>query len=426
MFKNIIFICVLVILNPLSKAFAACQYQPKSANNTWNFAQYRPIGPASLNILAQRFQPAGTVLYDNTYSMSSLLQTSDDTILIRCSTQADALSAGASLRLDDTYQFQGFVVNGEKYYYTGYAPSSLYKGTVGYALYGVSNDGTQKPLVFSDATSPSNTGVRFPVKSYKNCSDIGTLSASECNSTPYVITAGDFPSIRLVLVRSPYDTNNTMASDKFIGRIGYFLSSTSADIGAFYGYITLASEYIKAAAPACGVTQVPNTVNLGSTSITTLASSAVSWTPFTITYECSSTNSPVSNLRIGMEPQNKNKLQSNNSKFLLPDNGGATGVGFVYRRNGEIETRYWIKNSGCNGVSTETVNNSYCSFANTQGESDGWYIVRPDSQSDSSTYGYTEYTENFESRLEILPGTNSNEISSGMVSTTVNVLVNIP
>lgn len=389
-------------------------------------SQYQPIGPATLNVLAQRFQPAGTILYDNTYTMSQLLNTSDDTVLIKCTTAADALGAGASLRLDDTYQFQSFTVNGETYFYTGYTPNGNYYGTVGYALYGVNSDGTQSKLIFADNDSYTNTAAKFTVLSYKNCSEIGALSTSQCSTYPYVITAGDFPSVRLVLVRSPYDTDTSLTSDKYIGRIGYFASPTGSLSCCSYGYITLASEYHYTASPACGITEVPQSVNLGSVSVSSVGSSGAGWTPFTVTYECSSTDSPVNSLRIGMEPQNKSSLLSSDYRFLQPDSGGATGVGFTYRKAGEIVSRYWIQNSGCTGISTDTVNNSYCSAASSQGESEGWYSVVPDTTANSDTSGYTKYTENFEARIEKLPDASISDITAGSASATVNVLVNIP
>ena len=153
----------LFITSFISKVMATCVYQGSSSslNNVWSSAQNQPIGPATLNILAQRFQPAGTILYDNTYTMSQLLNTSDNTVLIKCTTAADALGAGASLRLDDTYQFQSFTVNGETNFYTGYTTGSNNYDNVGYALYGVNSEGNQSKLNFADSDMYSNTQANF-------------------------------------------------------------------------------------------------------------------------------------------------------------------------------------------------------------------------------------------------------------------------
>nr|WP_233873418.1 fimbrial protein [Paraburkholderia adhaesiva] len=162
--------------------------------------------------------------------------------------------------------------------------------------------------------------------------------------------------------------------------------------------------------------------------MSTIAGGNASWSPFIVTYECSTTNSPVSSLRIGFEPQNQSNLLNTDYRYLEPDSsaGSANGVGVVYRRNGESTSRYWVQNSGCSGISTDTQNNSNCSMARSQTQDQGWYTVNPDGSGASATTGYTEYTENFEARIEQLPSVSASDITAGTVSATVNVLVNQP
>ncbi|RQH07121.1 fimbrial protein [Paraburkholderia dinghuensis] len=410
-------------------AIGACIYQASSSTNYWSRAENNPIGPSSVQVLAQRFQPLGTVLFDQTFPMSTLLASSPNAVLMKCTAESDAAAAGAALRLDDTYQLGGgFSYNGLQYYYTAFQATSTQYSPVGWKLYAEMPNGTERELIRNDSLGASNTAVIFTPLTYKSCTANGTLTAADCASYPFVITASDFPSIRLVLIRSAYDSNTAGTSDRMIGRIGYVLSATSGSTDSDYGYIRLVSEYSQDASPACGITQVPQSVSLGTQSVSTIAASGASWSPFVVTYECSTTNSPVSSLRIGFEPQNRSNLLSTDYRYLESDNstGSANGVGIVYRRNGETTSRYWVQNSGCSGISTDTQNNSNCSVASSQTQDQGWYTVNPDSSGASATAGYTEYTESFEARMEQLPSVSASEITAGNVSATVNVLVNQP
>jgi type 1 fimbria pilin len=407
-------------------ANAACVWQGSTASNPWSRAESNPIGPSSLQILAQRFQPVGTVFFDQIFPMNVLLGSSPNAVLIKCETEADANAAGSALRLDDTYQLGGgFLYNGVQYYYTAYQAVSTMYSPVGWKLYGVLPDGTQRELIRNDSADPSNTAVRFPV-THRSCAANGTTT--DCAAYPYVITAADFPSVRLVLIRSPYDDFTALTSDRRIGRIGFIVPPSAASSDSDYGYITLNSEFRQYSAPACGITQVPQTVDLGTHSISTVAAGATPWSPFSVTYECS-LKAPVNSLRIGFEPQNRANLLPTDYHYLKPDTTGANanGVGVVYRRGGESSKRYWVQNSGCQGISTDTVNNSNCWLAGSQTQDQGWYPVMPDSSTEIYVSpGYQQYTEPFEARMEQLPGTASTDIAAGKVSATVNVLVNQP
>lgn len=273
-------------------------------------------------------------------------------------------------------------------------------------------------------TASSNTAVVFPTSGGYEAS-----TRSDQATWPYVVKAKHFPSVRLVLVRSPYDDNDFVTvSDGYIGRIGIAHTDTGGgSTDATYGYIKF-GNYQPVSSAACGVLNVPRQVNLGTYPVSTIAGGSALWMPFTVTYECTSTNSPIGSLRVGLEPQNRANLVSTDFRYLTSDaaTSAASGVGITYRRQGESGGRYWVQNSGCSGVSTSTADNSNCYLARSQTQSQGWYQVNPTSSSASATSGYTDYNEPFEARIEMLPGVTSSGVTPGTVSATVNVLVNQP
>ncbi|SCK56519.1 hypothetical protein VAR608DRAFT_5877 [Variovorax sp. HW608] len=397
-----------------------------SGDGLWSFAQGQPIGPSSITVYPQKFMPVGTVLFDQTYPMTYLLGGNANAVVAKCTDTASASKVSAALRLDDTYQFGGFDVGGTRYYYVQYvypSNSTMYT-TVGWKLYGVMADGSQRELVFNDSGAASNTAVVFPTSGgYESSTRADKLTY------PYVVMAKHFPSVRLVMVRSPYDDNKfAVVSDGYIGRIGiahtdYGGGSTDST----YGYIKF-GNYQPTPSAACGVSSVPRTVDLGSHAKATVAAGSAPWSGFTVTYECTSANSPVSSLRIGFEPQQRGNLVATNYRYLKSDAvaNAAQGVGIVYRRQGESGSRYWVQNSGCSGVSTATQNNSNCYLARSQTQDQGWYKANYLSSGSSATAGYTEYAEPFEARLELLPDTAANDVTTGGVTATVNVLVNQP
>ncbi len=371
--------------------------------------------------------PEGTVLFDQTYPMGYLLG-NDDAVVAKCTDTTSASKVSASLRLDDTYQYGGFTVGSVRYYFTQYvypglAPATMHT-TVGWKLYGVMADGSQREMIFNDSTASSNTAVMFPSSGAYEAS-----TRSDRRVYPYVVKAKHFPSVRLVLVRSPYDDNNyAVVSDGYIGRIGightdYGAGSTDAT----YGYIKF-GDYRPVSGASCGVVDVPRQVDLGTHPTSTIASGSASWVPFKVTYECTSSNTPIGSLRIGLEPQNRAGLVASDARYLRSDAVApvASGVGIVHRRQGESGARFWVRNSGCNGVSTPTQNNSNCYVARTQTQADGWYRVNPSGSGASATPGYTNYEEPFEARIEMLPGVTAAGVTTGKVSATVNVLVNQP
>ncbi|RKF49810.1 fimbrial protein [Paraburkholderia fungorum] len=393
----------------------------------WYPAQNYPIGPASVSVYPQKFMPVGTVLFDQIYPMGYLLG-NPEAVLAKCTDTASAATVSAALRLDDTYQYGSFLVGSTKYYFTQYvypalAPATMHT-TVGYKLYGVMADGSQKELVFNDSGAPSNTAVVF-----RSSGGYERSTRADRITYPYVVKAKHFPSVRLVMVRSPYDDNNfCCVSDGYIGRIGiahtdYGGGSTDAT----YGYIKF-GNYQPSAGPACGVVNVPRTVDLGAHPISAISGGAAPWISFAVTYECTDRNSPVGTLRIGFEPQNKANLVASNYGYLTSDavTAAASGVGIVYRRQGETGRRFWIQNSGCQGSSSAAQNNSNCYAARSQTQAQGWYQVRPAGTSHAATFGYTDYTEPFEARLEMLPNTSASGVTAGKVSANVNVLVNQP
>ncbi|WP_157635960.1 fimbrial protein [Burkholderia ubonensis] len=431
--RPVIFVCRFVLLFSLyalgfSVAYANCaETGYGSDDGLWYPAQNYPIGPASVSVYPQKFMPAGTVLFDQIYPMGSLLGNSE-AVVAKCTDTKSASTVSAALRLDDTYQYGSFLVGATKYYFTQYVypsdtPDPMHT-TVGWKLYGVMADGSQRELIFNDDTSSGNTAVVFPASGNYEIS-----TRSDKATYPYVVKAKHFPSVRLVLVRSPYDDNNfVVVSDGYIGRIGiahtdYGGGSTDAT----FGYIKF-GNYQPATSVACGVIDVPRTVDLGSHPVSTIHSGSVPWTSFVVTYECTTTNSPVGTLRIGFEPQNRGNLVASDSRYLMSDAvaSKAEGVGIVYRRQGESGERQWVQNSGCLGISTATQNNSNCYLARSQTQAEGWYQVSPMSSGNSTTAGYTDYTESFEARLEILPNTPFGGVTAGKVSATVNVLVNQP
>ncbi|WP_233873415.1 hypothetical protein [Paraburkholderia adhaesiva] len=148
-------------------AIGACVYQGSSTNNYWSRAENNPIGPSSVQILAQRFQPVGTILFDQTFPMSTLLASSPNAVLIKCASASDAVGAGAALRLDDTYQLGGgFSYNGIQYYYTAFQENSTRYSPVGWKLYAEMSDGTERELIRNDSSGTSNTAVRFTPLTY--------------------------------------------------------------------------------------------------------------------------------------------------------------------------------------------------------------------------------------------------------------------
>lgn len=225
------------------------------------------------------------------------------------------------------------------------------------------------------------------------------------------------------MIRTSYDTNrSTTYWEGYYGRIAYDNPVTNYNYDATYGYIKL-YNHIAAPVSSCGVTQVPRTVNLGTYSIADIRSGRTAWAPFTVTYQCNNDSSPVNSLRIGIQPQMTSNLLSGDYRYLKPDEGGASGVGIVYRRQGQSAYRNWIQNSGCIGISTDTENHSNCFAASGQGENEGWYSVNPEGSSSSATSGNTDYYETFEASIQPLPGAGT--ISPGTVVSTVNVLVNL-
>ncbi|MFA9438524.1 fimbrial protein [Uliginosibacterium sp. sgz301328] len=403
-------------------AHAGCLYQASTSTNNWSLAQNQPIGPSSLTIYPLRFQPAGTVLFDRTYDMSELLAADPEVVLYKCQNANDAATSFAALRLDDTYQYGGFTANGTQYYFMQYvypaqAPATHHT-TTGWALFGVNPDGTERAMIWRDDTSLSNTAVQFSVSGY----EASTLSDKA--TYPYVVKVKHFPRVRLVFARAPYDENKfAVVSDGLIGRIGYGAYAGLYSTDATYGYIKF-GNYQPTATAACGVSDVPRTVNLGTHAKATIVEDGGGdWVSFPVQYECSGTNSPIGSLRVGFEPQNRNRLVSGDPRFLLSDDSGtnATGVAIVHRRSGETSNRNWVQNSGCNGVSTSTENHSNCPLASGQGQADGWYPVQPVSSGTSDGLNY--YGENFEARIEHLTG---QSVTPGTVRATVNVLVNQP
>lgn len=401
---------------------AGCLYQSSTSTNRWSLAQNQPIGPASLTIYPLRFQPAGTVLFDRTYDMSELLAADPEVVLYKCQSADDAAKSFAALRLDDTYQYGGFSANGTQYYFIQYVYPELspqtHHTTAGWALFGVSPDGSERALIWRDDVSLSNTAVQFPVSGYE------PSTLSDKATYPYVVKVKHFPRVRLVFARAPYDENKfAVVSDGFIGRIGYGAYAGIYSTDATYGYIKF-GNYQPTATAACGVSEVPRTVSLGTHASASLAADGGSdWVSFPVRYECSGTNSPIGSLRVGFEPQNRSRLVSGNPRLLLPDESGAnaTGVAVAYRREGESGSRNWVQNSGCNGVSTSTENRSNCPLASGQGQDEGWYPAQPISNGSSGGFNY--YGENFEARIEHLTG---ESITPGTVRATVNVLVNQP
>lgn len=396
-----------------------------SGDGLWSPAQNYPIGPAAVAVYPQKFMPAGTVLFDQTYPMGYLIG-NPEAVVAKCTDIASASTVSAALRLDDTYQYGSFLVGTTRYYFTQYvypsqAPATMHT-TVGWKLYGVMSDGSQREMVFNDSGAPTNTAVVF-----RSSGGYEASTRGDRRTYPYVVKAKHFPSVRLVLVRSPYDDNRfAVVSDGYIGRIGiahtdYGGGSTDAT----YGYIRF-GNYQPASSAACGVVNVPRTVDLGTHPTSTILSGSAPWVPFTVTYQCTSTNSPVGTLRVGLEPQNRANLVATDYRYLRPDAAAtaASGAGVVYRRQGEAGQRFWVQNSACQGISTATQNNSNCYVARTQTQAQGWYQVNPASTGGSATPGYTDYTEPFEARIERLPG--SGDATPGSVSATVNVLVNQP
>lgn len=407
-------------------AHATCvQTGPGPGGGDWSYAQNRPIGPANLVVYPQRFMPVGTVLFDQTYPMAYILGGNPDAVLALCTDTTSAAKVSAALRLDDTYSFGGFTDGGVRYYYVQYVlPTNLtMHTTVGYKLYGVMADGSERELVFNDNNAPSNTAVVFPTSGgYEASTRVDKVSY------PYVVMAKHFPAVRLVMVRSPYDDNKfEVVSDGFIGRIGISnLVSGGGSTDSSFGYINI-GNYQPTPSAACGVTRVPRTVELGSHPVSSLNGGGAPWTAFDVTYECTSSMSPASSLRIGLEPQNRARLVATDPRYLQPDAaaGAAGGVGIVHRRQGESGGRYWVQNSGCAGVSSATQNNSNCPLARSQTQGEGWYRASPVTSS-AAAEGYIEYGEPFEARIERLPLTAPGDVTVGTVSATVNVLVNQP
>lgn len=415
-FKSVVFLSLACIS---SIVYSSCISVP-SGTGGWRAAHYSPIGPAagSLKVYPQRFQPAGTVLFDQVYPMSAILGGNPEAILYKCNSEEDAIRAGAVLRLDDTFAIYGtYIHNGAEYHYLNYyASAAANYGTVAYKMSAVMHDGSERDLVFNDGRY-NNQDVTFLKSGYE------PSPLSDNRAYPWVVKVKHYPSVRLTMIRTSYDSNrSTTYWEGYIGRIAYDNPASNYNYDATYGYIRIYNN-ISNPTSSCGVIQVPRSVELGTYAIADIDNENTAWVPFDITYQCNSNNSPVNTLRIGIQPQIPSNIFQSDRRYLKSDAGGATGVGIVYRKQGQTAYRNWIQNSGCVGVSTATENHSNCAAASGQGESDGWYNAQPESNS-SSQSGYTDYLETFEARIQKLPG--NDRITPGKVTSTVNVLVNQP
>ncbi|WP_347254463.1 fimbrial protein [Leminorella grimontii] len=351
--------------------------------------------------------------------MSAILGGNPEAVLYKCRTLDEVNNANAILRLDDTFAIYGtYMYNGVAYHYMNYYASAANNyGTVAYKMAAVMHDGTERDLVFNDGRY-NNTDVTFLKSGYEES------QLSDSATYPWVVKVKHYPSVRLTMIRTSYDTNrSTTYWEGYYGRIAYDNPVDGYNYDATYGYIKL-YNHIAAPVSSCGVTQVPRTVNLGTYSIADIRSGRTSWSPFTVTYQCNNDSSPVNSLRLGIQPQIASNLLSSDYRYLKPDEGGASGVGIVYRRQGQSAYRNWIQNSGCIGISTDAENHSNCFAASGQGESEGWYSVNPEGSSASAISGNTDYYETFEASIQPLP--DGGAISPGTVVSTVNVLVNLP
>ncbi|WJV24461.1 MULTISPECIES: fimbrial protein [Pseudomonas] len=385
--------------------------------------QYRNIGPTQIDVSSLRFTPRGAILFDQVIAWSNIwasLPRGEETVMMRCSSAADAESAYAMIAGDSSYSLDSQIIQlpgvGQvwPFSYPSKSPTST-----AYRLLGSRPDGGWQPaLGYSQRSDPSN---RFAVTGYDY------EPVDDQDSRPYKVKAKHMPKIRMQIYRDdgsgPYDIKGDMGGGAYLGILSWgCCNGNDGYTGVHYGYVAMGGDGVDVnpvERAACGVLRVPRTVNLPPVTTNEVARGDTPWTPFSVSFECENGALTNSILKVGLQP--KGVLASvGDQQYLLPDNraslGAAQGVGLVY--NVPVEggsARRWVRDSSC--INPDQY--SYCPTASALESEQGWYRA-------GGVHGNElEFSENFQVRLMPLPGVNSGDISAGEFTATVNVIVTL-